>query len=74
MNIKYYYFIDKFNKKEFEEILKILQNWADNYDMAWSPLKTQRLVFAYPSGPKVEHAPLEMYFGGKKIEPFTNLF
>ena len=57
------------DKKEFEEILKILQNWADNYDMAWSPLKTQRLVFAYPSGPKVEHAPLEMYFGGKKIEP-----
>ena len=57
------------DKKEFEEILNILQKWADNYDMAWSPLKTQRLVFAYPSGPKVKHEPLEMFFGGKKIEP-----
>ena len=57
------------DKQEFEEILGILQKWADNYDMAWSPLKTQRLIFKYPSGPKEEHEPLEMFFGGKKIEP-----
>ena len=57
------------DKKEFEEILNILQRWADKYDMAWSPLKTQRLIFKYNSGPKETHGPLEMYFGGKKIEP-----
>ena len=57
------------DKKEFEEILGILQRWADKYDMAWSPLKTQRLIFKYNSGPKETHEPLEMYFGGKKIEP-----
>ena len=57
------------DKKEFEEILGILQRWADKYDMAWSPMKTQRLIFKYNSGPKETHEPLEMYFGGKKIEP-----
>ena len=57
------------DKEEFEVILGILQRWADNYDMAWSPLKTQRLIFKYNSGPKETHEPLEMYFGGKKIEP-----
>jgi hypothetical protein len=36
--------------------------------MAWSPLKTQRLVFKYPKCP-VKHEPLKMFFGGKKIEP-----
>ena len=56
------------DKEEFEEVLEILQKWAEKYEMAWSPLKTQRLVFKYPSGPK-HHDPLEMYFGGKKIEP-----
>ena len=56
------------DREDFEKILGILQKWADKYDMAWSPLKTQRLIFKYPKCP-VDHDPLEMFFGGKKIVP-----
>ena len=56
------------DKEEFEKVLGILQKWAEKYEMAWSPLKTQRLVFKYQGGPK-HHDPLEMFFGGKKIIP-----
>ena len=55
------------DKIEFEEILKILQEWADHFDMEWSPLKTQRLVVGYHKCPV--HTPYKMYFGGKEIVP-----
>ena len=56
------------NKAEFEKVLEILQKWAEKYEMAWSPLKTQCFIFKYPRCP-VKHDPLEMFFSGKKIEP-----
>ena len=55
------------DKTEFEKILKILQEWADHFDMEWSPLKTQRLVVGYHKCPV--HTPYKMYFGGKEIVP-----
>ena len=35
------------DKVKFEEVLEVLQNWANDYNMKWSPLKTQRIVFRY---------------------------
>ena len=55
------------DKTEFEEILKILQEWADHFDMEWSPLKTQRLVVGYHKCPV--HPPIKMLFGGIEIVP-----
>ena len=55
------------DKLDFEEILKVLQEWADLFDMDWSPLKTQRLIVGYHKCPV--HTPHKMYFGGKEIVP-----
>ena len=54
---------------EFEEILKVLQEWADHFDMEWSPLKTQRLIVGYHKCPV--HTPFKMFFGGKEILPLV---
>ena len=32
---------------KFETTLKILEDWAIEYGMSWSPLKTQHLVMKY---------------------------
>ena len=58
------------DREKFEKTLGLLQTWADKYDMQWSPLKTQRLVFKYQNCPD-PHPPLEIFFGGKKIEPLA---
>ena len=58
------------DKKKFEGILKVLQNWAKDFGMKWSPLKTQRMVFRYQNCPE-SHPPFEMVFGGKVIEPLN---
>ena len=55
------------DKLEMEEILKTLLDWAEHFDMEWSPLKTQRLVVGYQNCPA--HAPLKIVFGGKEIPP-----
>jgi hypothetical protein len=58
-------------KKKFEGILKILQVWAKDYGMRWSPLKTQRMVFRYQNL-REPHPPFEMTFGGKIIPPLAS--
>ena len=55
MNIEYFAYADDLSivyrirtdldRLNFEAILETLQNWADNFDIRWSPLKTQRMVF-----------------------------
>lgn len=55
------------DKIDFEKILETLQDWSKEYDMEWSPMKTQRLVLGYQNCP--EHTPLQIYFGGKEIKP-----
>ena len=77
LNISYFAYADDISiitrlktdqdKTNFEEILKILQEWADHFDMEWSPLKTQRLVVGYHKCPV--HPPIKMLFGGKEIVP-----
>ena len=77
LNVNYYAYADDISivtrlktdqdKTKFEEILKILQEWADHFDMEWSPLKTQRLVVGYHKCPV--HPPIKMLFGGKEIVP-----
>jgi hypothetical protein len=57
--------LDRLN---FEAILDILQIWAYKYDMRWSPLKTQRMVFKYPNC-REPYPPKEIYFGGNSIVP-----
>ena len=59
------------DKKKFEDVLVILQNWAKNYGMKWSPLKTQRMVFKYQNQ-REPHDPFEMVFGGKIITPLES--
>ena len=58
-------------KVKFEGILKVLQDWAKNYCMRWSPLKTQRMVFKYQNC-RESHPPYEMTFGGKVIQPLDS--
>ena len=56
------------DKKEFEAALKIIEDWAVEFGMIWSPLKTQRLVMEY-KGCKVPHEPFKIKFGGQEIVP-----
>jgi hypothetical protein len=56
------------DKIDFENTLEVLQEWARNYDMQWSPLKTQRLVLKYQNCPEA-HPPFQVTFGGKDITP-----
>ena len=56
------------DQREFEVILRTLQEWADEFGMRWSPAKTQRLVFKY-QGCRPPHDPREIHFGGVKIVP-----
>ena len=56
------------DRLKFEAILDTLQTWAENYDMKWSPLKTQRMVFKYQNC-REPHPPKEIYFGGNPIIP-----
>jgi hypothetical protein len=58
-------------KNKFEGILMILQGWAKNFGMKWSPLKTQRMVFKYQNLGE-PHPPFEMVFGGKIITPLES--
>ena len=57
--------LDRLN---FEAILDILQTWATKFDMKWSPLKTQRMVFKYPNL-REPHPQNEILFGGNSIVP-----
>lgn len=61
----------KEDKDKFEKVLGVLQSWANNFNMKWSPLKTQRMVFKYQHC-KEPHEPFEMYFGGKEIKPLDS--
>ena len=56
------------DQREFEVILRTLQEWANEFGMPWSPDKTQRLVFKY-QGCKPQNEQREIYFGGVKIDP-----
>ena len=56
------------DKKEFELALKIIEDWAVEFGMIWSPQKTQRLVMEY-KGCKVPHEPFKIKFGGQEIVP-----
>ena len=59
------------DKKKFDEVLRVLQNWAKEYNMRWSPLKTQRMVFRYRNCPQPQ-PPYKITFGGKEIEPLDS--
>ena len=61
----------KEDKEKFERVLEVLQEWADEYNMKWSPLKTQRIVFKYQHC-REAHDPFEMYFGGKIVKPLDS--
>ena len=54
--------------KEFNDIMDILQKWASEYNMKWSPAKTQRLVLKH-RGSREPHPPFDIFFGGDKILP-----
>ena len=56
------------DKEKFEITLKILEDWAIEYGMSWSPLKTQRLVMKY-KGCVEPRPPHEIKFLGEIIEP-----
>ena len=58
------------DQTEFEEILRTLQEWAEEFGMRWSPAKTQRLVFQYKGCKPL--VPREIEFNGVKIEPLEN--
>ena len=78
MNVQFYGYADDIaiikrirteqDQREFEAILRTLQEWAEEYGMRWSPAKTQRLVFQY-KGCKPPLDPRGIYFNGVKIEP-----
>ena len=75
MNIEYFAYADDLSivyrirtdldRLNFEAILETLQNWADNFDMRWSP---QRMVFRYQNC-REPYPPKEIYFGGNPIIP-----
>ena len=56
---------------EFEATLKILEDWAKEYGMIWSPLKTQRLCMKYKNctDPREPHT---IRFMGEEIEPLES--
>ena len=56
------------DKEEFEKVLKIIEDWAEEFGMIWSPSKTQRLVMEY-KGSKKPHEPYKIKFGGQEIVP-----
>ena len=56
------------DKKDFESTLKVLEDWAEEYGMIWSPLKTQRLVMKY-KGCVEPREPHKIKFMGQEIEP-----
>ena len=58
------------DQTEFEEILKTLQEWAEEFGMRWSPAKTQRLVFQYKGCKPL--VPREIEFNGVKIDPLES--
>ena len=58
------------DQKEFEAILRALQEWAEEYGMRWSPAKTQRLVFQYKGCKPL--VPRKIEFNGVRIEPLEN--
>ena len=53
---------------EFNDTMEILLQWAREFNMAWSPAKTQRLVLKH-RGAREPHPPLDIYFGGNKVLP-----
>ena len=56
------------DKEEFETVLKVIEDWAEEFGMIWSPKKTQRLVMEY-KGSKMPHEPYKIKFGGQEIIP-----
>ena len=56
------------DKEAFDTTLKILEDWAIEYGMLWSPLKTQRLVMKY-KGCVEPRPPHVIKFLGEVIEP-----
>ena len=56
---------------EFETTLKILEDWADEYGMIWSPSKTQRLCLKY-KGCAEPRKPHTIKFMGEVIEPLES--
>ena len=54
--------------KEFNDTMEILQQWASEFNMTWSPAKTQHLVLKH-WGSREPHPPLDIFFGGDKILP-----
>jgi hypothetical protein len=61
----------KDDKTKFEKVLRELQKWAGDFNMKWSPLKTQRMVFRYQNCPEPQ-TPFEITFGGKDIQPLES--
>ena len=53
---------------EFNDTMEILLQWAREFNMTWSPAKTQRLVLKH-RGAREPHPPLDIYFGGNKVLP-----
>ena len=80
MGVEYYGYADDIaiikriktdqDQTEFEAILKVLQEWADEFGMRWSPAKTQRLVFQYRGCKPL--VPREIEFNGVRIEPLES--
>ena len=60
--------VTKEDQEKFEKILRILQEWAQDYGMQWSSAKTQRLVFKYINC-REPHPPRAITFGGDQILP-----
>ena len=51
----------------FNDALDILDVWAKEFNMTWSPLKTQRLIFRHKGG--TDPTPKFILFDGKIIHP-----
>tara|TARA_B100000780_G_scaffold16958_1_gene11112 strand:- start:349 stop:1863 length:1515 start_codon:yes stop_codon:yes gene_type:complete len=56
---------------DFYEILGIIENWAKDYNMAWSAEKTQRIVFQH-KGSRPPREPRFVFFNGKLILPMES--
>ena len=57
--------------KEMEQILNILEEWADDHFMTWSATKTQRLVLKHRGG-REPRPPRRIFFNGKEIKPMES--
>ena len=55
----------------FHAILEIIEQWAKDYNMCWSPAKTQRVVFRH-RGSRAPRDPRFIYFNGKLILPMES--